>query len=631
MTESGSQSVCLSLRSGDIASSSVVLDGRNFTRLTVQGAGRMSLWGLPRMPVYRAWIEVPVDAAVTVDVDPLRIEQVPAPAFPVEPAVPSAAKCSSSSDFAVSPAPEVYSKGNPFPQQWADVVEEGMMRGRRLVLLEVMPLRWTPGASHMDLLAEAEVRVGFRGGDMEETARLEDRYGASRYDRVLDRLAVNRPVDGGFDDGDSPPSSYLVVAHSDLVGAMEDFVQWKQQLGFDVTLVDLTETGSSAKEIQDYILGALQYWPDPPEFVLLVGDHDLLPGGAATRYSGVTDLYYVTLDDGGLFPDAFIGRFPARTADEAELMAGRVIQYEQDVAGTDGWIRNTCWIASVDSSGVTEGTHDYCIDAYLDPLDYTWDRIYPDTYDSDAGDAISSINGGVSMLTFSGHGSQTSWTDMQFGGEDFAQLTNGGMLPGVISHACLTGDYEVETAWCETWTRTPGRGGLWFWGAVSSTYWAEDDVQERAEYRWFMEDGVQWPGGFLLGGKVGVWEHWSGGGRSLYYMEAYNLMGDPSVDMWVWGEQGSSPDSKPMETDLALTVPNPVRGTATIHFRGPGTGELMVYDLTGRVVAELYSGDLGPGRSAAWHTAGMPQGVYLVGLTGAGGAVSAKTTVMDSE
>ncbi len=102
------------------------------------------------------------------------------------------------------------------------------------------------------------------------------------------------------------------------------------------------------------------------------------------------------------------------------------------------------------------------------------------------------------MVTFSGHGSTTSWGDMSFPQSSFNQLTNDGMFPGVLSHACITGDFSVSTCWGETWTRTPERGGLWFWGSVPNSFWDEDDIQQIGEFEAFLGNDVYWPKGSLI-------------------------------------------------------------------------------------------------------------------------------------
>lgn len=599
--------------------------GENFTMVWMEGAEILSEFSLPRVPVYRTWIEIPMEATVEVSISGETVTDLAGPAWPIQPGILSAPKNRPRDVFTMELDPGVYSHGTVFPQEWVRVVYAGQMRGRNLALVEVLPFRWDPSDNSCQLLSEAAISLDFQGGDLAATYSSASRYYAPPFEQVLSGLAVNY---GTFESGtDTPPAPYLIVGHEDFVTTgMDDFVTWKESLGFEVTMVDLSVTGSSSSEIEAYILDAIENWTNPPVYVLLVGDNQYLPGNSATTYGGVTDLYYVTLDDGGYQPDAFIGRFSVTTVGQTVLMADRVIDYEQTVSGSTPWVQNTCWIASNDNWSVSQGTHDYCIDNYLDPLGYTWDKVYPHQGGS-AADAIASINGGVSMLTFSGHGSQTSWGDMSFGSSDFNQLTNAGMLPGVLSHACLTGDFATSTAWCETWTRTPDRGGLWFWGSVPSSYWDEDDIQQKAEYDYFLGQGIHWPMGFLNGGKLAVFEYYGGSGRSHYYYEAYNLMGDPSVAMAIWGSTGlGGGGTAPVPGNL--TVNNPVRSTAVITMNGIGPAELNVFDLTGRLVATPYRGSLSGDTTMSWDTSGLVPGMYFFRLDNGGEVSTSRVMVI---
>ncbi|RKZ09273.1 hypothetical protein DRQ25_07040 [Candidatus Fermentibacteria bacterium] len=446
---------------------------------------------------------------------------------------------------------------------------------------------------------------------------------APQFEEVLSSLTVNY---GTFEGGcDTPPAPYLIVGHSDFVTTgMDAFVTWKESLGFDVTMVDLSVTGSSAAEIQTYIHTAIN---SGTVYVLLVGDTGYLPGGTATAYGGVTDLYYSALDDGGFIPDAFLGRFSVTTVGQTVLMADRVIDYEQNVSGATPWVQNTCWIASVDNSGISEGTHNFCITNYLDPLGYTYDKIYPASGGT-AAQAVTSINGGISMLTFSGHGSSTSWADMSFGQSSFNTLTNGDMLPGVLSHACNTGEYSVGTCWAETWTRTPGKGGLWFWGSVPSSYWDEDDYQEKGEYDYFLGQSINWSMGFLNGGKMAVFVAYSGGGRTQYYYEGYNLMGDPSVQMAIWGGTGMEEQHGSTLQNTSILVSNPVRSAAVVTLSGNGPAELNVFDLTGRLVATPYQGELNGTQMFNWNASDLTPGMYFLRLQQGGEVSTARVMVL---
>jgi hypothetical protein len=598
----------------------------------MDGAESLAEFGLPRVPVYRVWLEIPVGAELEVDIDPIRTEQLSAPVHAIAPGIMSASKNEPYDRYRVEFDESVYVSGHPFPESPVRVVEGGIMRGRNLVLVEVMPLSWNPAQGSLDLLAAATLDIDYVGGDIPESFALAERYRAQGFEELISSTVINY---GTFEAGgghDTPPAPYLIVGHSNFTNtAMDPFVAHKEAAGFDVTMVDLSVTGSTAAEIEAYILNAIENWADPPVYVLLVGDTNYLPGNTATEYGGVTDLYYVTLDDGGYYPDAFIGRFSVQNNVECSLMAQRVVDYEDPGTASGSWIQNTCWIASSDNYNVSEGTHNYCIDTYLNPRSYTWDKVYPVTYGSNATDAINSINSGVSMLTFSGHGSSTSWADMSFTLSDFNQLTNDGMFPGVLSHACNTGDFAVNTAWCETWTRTATRGGLWFFGSVPSSYWDEDDIQQRAEYEYFLQDDIYWPMGFCNGGKLAVYEYYSGGGRSKYYFEAYNLMGDPSVMMWTWPDVTGIEEESGSVTPAGLSIiaSNPVSSAAVITINGTiGPASLEVYDLSGRVVARPFQGNLINTATLTWDTSDLAAGVYFLRLTQGSGIAATKVTVI---
>ncbi|MCK5063655.1 MAG: T9SS type A sorting domain-containing protein, partial [Candidatus Fermentibacteraceae bacterium] len=614
IVESSTDGLVFELTASQPEFKTLSIRGNNYSHIAMEGTESISDFSMPRVPVYRTWLEIPIGATVGISISDETVLSMDAPDWPIQPGIMSASKNDPRDSFTMEFDEGIYSRGTAFPNTWVRVVYAGQMRGRNLALVEVLPLRWNPADNSCDLLSEATITLSYEGGDLGATFASAARYYAPPFERMLSSLTSNY---GTFEGGcDTPPAPYLIVGHEDFVTTgMDDFVAWKESLGFDVTMVDLSVTGTSYADIEAYILDAIENWADPPQYVLLVGDTPYLPGNAATKYSGVTDLYYVSLPDGGYLPDAFIGRFSVTSVGQAVLMADRVIDYEQNVSGVTPWVQNTCWIASVDNSGVSEGTHNYCIENFLDPLNYTYDKVYPATYSSDASDAIASINGGISMLTFSGHGSNTSWGDMSFNSGDFANLTNSTMLPGVLSHSCNTGNFATGTAWCETWTRTPGKGGLWFFGSVPSSYWDEDDIQERVEYEWFLGDGITWAKGFCNGGLLGVFNYYSGGGSSQYYFEGYNLMGDPSVQMAVWGGTGIGDQSGgDVSVNTNILVANPVRSSAVVTLNASGPARLHIFDLTGRLVATPYEGDISGSESFSWNTSELTPGMYFLRL-----------------
>ncbi len=603
---------------------SVFLHGTEFTRVSIDGAENLAEAGLPALPVFRAWIEIPVGAEVVATVSNTSIETIHYHGAAVVPAVQSAVKSSPREDYTVSFDRDVYSSGSAYPENWVRIIYAGGMRGRNLALVEVTPLRWNSGQNEFTLLADAEITLDFQGGDLAASYEQAARLGCREYETILQSTLTNYGTyEGGMDTG---PGEYLIIGHSDFVTTgMDAFVSHKEAMGNVVTMVDLSIAGTTAEEIHTYIQAAIN---SGTVYVLLVGDVAYLPAGSAVTYGGVSDLYYACLDDGGWIPDAFLGRFSVTTTGEAILMAQRVIDYESSVGILD-WVQNTLFIASSDNSSVSEGTHNYCITNYLDPRGYVSTKVYP-SQGGTAAHAVTAINAGISMLTFSGHGSSTSWADMSFGSGSFNQLTNDGMFPGVLSHACNTGDFSVGTCWAETWTRTAGRGGLWFWGSVPSSYWDEDDYQQRGEYDSFIGNNVVWPKGFLNQGLMAVYAAYSGGGRTQYYFEAYTLFGDPSVLMKTWPMTGiEENNSEGMGSLITITTPNPVYGSAPVTLAGVGgPATLEIFDVYGRVIDRPFSENLNGSSMFTWDASSLSTGVYFMRLTQGSNIATSRVSVI---
>ena len=624
MVQSSESGLTLDLSAAAPEFGSVVLQGTEFTRVSIDGAESLAETGFPALPVYRAWIEIPVGAEVVATVSNASIETISYDGAAVVPAIESTTKDRPRDALAMSFDSDVYGAGSSYPENWVRIIYAGGMRGRNLALVEVTPLRWNSGQGTFSHLADAEITLEFQNGDLAASYEQASRLSCTEYETILQSMLMNYGTfEGGMDTG---PGKYLIIGHSDFVtAAMDAFVSHKEALGNVVTMVDLSVTGSTAAEIRAYIQGAIN---GGTVYVLLVGDTGFLPGGTATKYGGVTDLYYACLDDGGWIPDAFLGRFSVTNTAETVLMAQRVIDYENSV-GVQDWVQNAMFIASVDNYNISEGTHNYCINTHLAPSGYNSLTVYPHS-GGNAAQAVTGINAGLSMLTFSGHGSETSWGDMSFSQSYFNQLTNDGMFPGVLSHACVTGNYAVGTCWGETWTRTAGRGGLWFWGSVPNSLWTEDDIQQRAEFNSFLGDDVYWPKGFLNQGLMAVYAAYSGGGNTQYYFEGYTLFGDPSVIIKTWPMTGIADEYfGVVNSPISVSVSNPVYSSASVAVTGvSGPATLDIFDVSGRVIDTPFSENLNGSAMFTWDTSSLSTGVYFMRLTQGSNIATSRVSVI---
>lgn len=77
--------------------------------------------------------------------------------------------------------------------------------------------------------------------------------------------------------------------------------------------------------------------------------------------------------------------------------------------------------------------------------------------------------------------------------------------------------------------------------------------------------------------------------------------------------------------------PNPISTTALVNFNLPSAGvaTIAVYDVAGRQVDTLHTGELTPGsHSVSWNASGFANGVYFVRLESAAGTVSTQVMVL---
>ncbi len=265
-------------------------------------------------------------------------------------------------------------------------------------------------------------------------------------------------------------------------------------------------------------------WADPkPAFVMLLGDgsYDYKAGTAfgnfiptQMMFQDFVELSYYTSDTllgafagGDQIPDVMIGRIPARTVAEANLMLQKIVDYEASAPGP--WSARTLAVSDRGEFAVEfteslafESINDGGLELMSQGFTGTHLRYYPDYYlnycppnsgcpTQDRVDAGSDMNddidlqlndplGGAAIVQYIGHGNFETWSNdaiwderatppdgfqVQSGTED---LTNSGRLPFLLAHNCLTGGFhfswrdplKTDDSVAEEWLREPSAGAV---------------------------------------------------------------------------------------------------------------------------------------------------------------------------
>jgi hypothetical protein len=492
---------------------------------------------------------------------------------------------------------EYYSTDCFFPEKITNIVETGEIRGRAFALIEIAPIQYKPTTGELKLMSSCQVTINLPNSDMQETIYNIQRYSTPRYENFFEVVFENY---GLYEEGLTLRNSegYLIIVYDSFYEEIQPLVTQKSS-GYDVTVTKTSDIpgGATKENIYDYIEDAYNSWTIPPAYVLLVGDTPQIPTFPGTTGPSAVDQYFVTVDGSDWIPDIHIGRFTGSTEAQIEIMVEKTVDYEQANFPNYEWLKKAAFLASTDNYQISEGTHNYVIDNFLDPNGYTCDKLYTVTYGATTQQVHDAINDGRSLVIFSGHGSPSGWGDgPSFYQSDVEILMNVDMYPFVCSHSCSTNTFDDSECFGETWLREEDKGGLAFWGASASTYWDEDDILEKGMFQAWWEDGLDWIGGMTDMGLIYLYENYSGGGSTKYYFEAYNVNGDPSLRIW---------SDNPSESPATPSIPD---GPDTWIIDIETTFSSSTTDPEGDSIYYLF--DWGDGTDSGWI------GPYNSGQTG---------------
>ena len=276
-----------------------------------------------------------------------------------------------------------------------------------------------------------------------------------------------QPVTGP-DLRDNPEGAdYIAVAPAAFIPALQPLVDHRRSQGLRVTVAsidDVYDTFSNGvpdpAAIRDYMIYARDNWTGPaPRFLLLAGDAtydyrgfladstpNLVPTYLlSTHFVGETasDNWFVSLDDEDDLPDMAVGRIPAQTAKQMEAVVAKTLAYESDTSAAE-WDGRALVVADNEEEGFQTIADDLVANAL--PASYQVKKVYLGSSDNPTSEIIQSMDEGVGLVTYVGHGSMNVWgKDKMFQISDSNTLSNS-KLPFLMTMTCLVGYFHHPTA-----------------------------------------------------------------------------------------------------------------------------------------------------------------------------------------
>ena len=277
-------------------------------------------------------------------------------------------------------------------------------------------------------------------------------------------------------------ANYIIIAHRDFIDGIQPLAAFRQSQGLSVIVVDVEEVYDqfnygifSPIAIQKFLRYAYTHWRAPkPTYVLLVGDahydykgaivklyrqtlnrnYNLYPIYVPTFHSwapasGETamDHRFVTVSGDDPLPDMFIGRLPVQLAHELDDMVKKIINYEAK-RQPGLWQGRLMQVADneVDNVGddIFERASKQLIEEYI-PVGYDTRKVYLKQIGSPerTNQAIlTTIDEGVLVLEYSGHGGTQTWADEGIFRIVDAEGLRNVHLPFIITTTCLNGQFD---------------------------------------------------------------------------------------------------------------------------------------------------------------------------------------------
>ncbi len=415
-------------------------------------------------------------------------------------------------DLVGVPSPEFiidedfYTHGTAWPEQQAQIVTTQLFKEQKVSMIRICPFTFNP--HEKTLVIHRVFRIEFTGDGL--FAGKANSY----LQPVLMNTLINKETYELYSAERTPDDAmqYLIITSSDYINAAQTIAEWREQTGYETEI--LSQTLWTSSQIYQAILERY-HSSNPVEYVLLLGDHNKIPGIQYISNIGLfpTDRMYANMDGGDdYFPDLAIGRISVTNPQQAISVVEKIVNYEknpvtlssfyntalaaayfQDDNGDDYADRRFAQTAeeilqyltlsigkSVSRVFYTESTTTplYWNDGYYsggEPVPtYLRKPTFP--WDGDANDIRNQINSGTFFVYHRDHGYETGWGDPAYNNTNVAALTNGDKLPVVSSVNCQTGKFLVSECFSEAFLRHANGGAVGVFAHAEVSYSGYNDA-----------------------------------------------------------------------------------------------------------------------------------------------------------
>lgn len=340
---------------------------------------------------------------------------------------------------------------------------------------------------------------------------------------------------------------YLIITHDNYYNEVLPLADWKYRKGMKSMVVKLSDIGSNATAIRNYIINAYNSWDIPPEYLLLVGAPNYIP--MPTVSGTYSDNYYTNVQ-GDVYNEILSGRLTVHSTTEAATVVNKILVYERHpYRGNPNWFKSACLMVRQDYDPPDDSIYwsdlhfaaGHMVDNGFVEVDS-----FSDLYGNNVNDLLNSAAEGRAFFMYRGSAINNWWSPFNVIPDN---LQNGSQLPIVMSITCScmgTGSTPATAErWLLTGTPTEPKGGAGYFATttvIGGGAHLRSAVAKGFHRTLFTGDAVTF-GQACEGARTNVYDMYPGSG-GLYEYLGFTTLGDPEMLIW-------------KDTPCSLTVAHP--------------------------------------------------------------------------
>ncbi len=444
-----------------------------------------------------------------------------------------------------------YQSDEIYPKDFAEVEPPSVFRDFRIARVSVFPLRYIPAKKELQAVSSITIRVNYGKGNVvnpktsskkEITPSFGKLYRSFiyNYQNVLDKLY------GGKETGHDV---MLCIMPDDFVESFQIYADWKHQSGTYVHVTKFSDIGANSSNpdiIKNHITDAYYNWPNPPTYVLIVGDDGVFPKKIVSYgYSFPNEDFFVEIEGNDYFPEMMIGRLTNQQDYRLQVLLNKFMLYEKTpyTVETDWFKKGICCSNNAYASQVS--TKRFTAARMMEDGGFiSVDTLMSDGWGSgcsmNTNDVLNAINDGRSYLNYRGEGWSSGWWAQCYDMNTSAvsSLNNGEKFTFVTSIGCGVAMFNTSGGncfgeeWIELGSLSAPRGCIGFIGPTSNTHTTYNNKIDKGIYAGMFVEGMDTPGQAMLRGKLYMYNVFGAVYNVEYHYRVYCVLGDPSMHIW---------------------------------------------------------------------------------------------------